>query len=67
MLIRVLLAGSDVLIMSGGEAEPVGGTSCASPIVAGTLSCVFRLSFTVSPFLTGFVYQVWLLFSTTTP
>jgi tripeptidyl-peptidase-1 len=30
--------GSQVLIVDGGSIEPVGGTSCASPIVAGIVS-----------------------------
>jgi tripeptidyl-peptidase-1 len=30
--------GSQVLIIDGGEVEPVGGTSCASPMVAGIMA-----------------------------
>jgi len=41
--------GSQVLIIDGGDIEPVGGTSCASPIFAGVIALLNDYALNVSP------------------
>jgi len=55
--------GSQVLIVDGGSIEPVGGTSCASPIFAGLISLlndvVIKKSGKPLGFLNPFLYTMY--------